>query len=215
PYDELDIVQTELAGALGVSWSGLLFMDAQRMQDGLPTVAMPSSILAFALVHEIAHQWWGVKVGVNSNDHAFMNESLANYLTIATWGVIFDESTAYEALVQQIAGPYLAFLEGNPDGVVDRAISEVASMSEFGRLVYGKGGLGLHAIRLAIGDAAFFTALERYATEHSFLVASPGDLLNAFETASGSDLNALWNLWFNAATTTPSDVQELLTSSSS
>ncbi len=210
PFDELDIVQTELAGALGVSWSGVLFMDAVSLQFGLPSVNDPAGTLAFTLAHEIGHQWWGGKIGVNSNDHAFMNESLANYLTVVAWESIFGPDVAHQTLLTYVAAPYLRFLEGNPDGVVDRPVDDAGSMSEFGRLIYGKGGLGLHAIRLEIGDEAFFSALDAYAESQSFRIAAPDDLLEAFETAAGRDLGSLWTYWFESADTTIADVHALL-----
>ena len=36
------------------------------------------------------------------------------------------------------------------------------------------------------------------------------DLLAAFETASGQQLDALWTFWFEAAETTVADVEALL-----
>lgn len=210
PFDELDIVQTELAGALGVSWSGVLFMDAASLQQGLPSVGDPASVLAFTLAHEIGHQWWGGKIGVNSNDHAFMNESLANYLTVVAWELIFGPEVARQTLLTFVAGPYLRFLEGNLDGVVDRPVDEVGNMNEFGRLIYGKGGLGLHAIRLEIGDEAFFAALDAYAESFAFRIADPDDLLAAFEAAAGRNLDLLWTLWFESAETSVADVHALL-----
>jgi len=210
PYDELDIVQTELAGALGVSWSGVIFMDAATVQQSLASAGDPAGILAFTLAHEIAHQWWGGKVGVNSNDHAYMNESLSSYLTVVVWETIFGPDVARQALVQIVAAPYLRFLEANPDGIVDRPVGEVGSANEFGRLVYGKGGLGFHAIRRQIGDAAFFAGLENYANSQAFRIADPADLREAFENASGQELGSLWAFWFDSAETTAADVQALL-----
>jgi hypothetical protein len=61
----------------------------------------------------------------------------------------------------------------------------------------GKAGLGFVAIRDEIGDVAFFEALRSYADSSRFDVATPADLLRAFERASDRDLDALWTLWFH------------------
>jgi len=50
-------------------------------------------------------------------------------------------------------------------------------------------------LRQEIGDEAFFTALQRYYQEHKYGVATPTDLLNAFEEAAGKSLEAFYNQW--------------------
>ncbi len=210
PYDELDIVQTELAGALGVSWSGIVFMDAQRLDAALDSGPELDDGVVFTMIHEIGHQWWGGIVGVNSNDYAFMNESVTNYLTVVVYDDLFGEEAAVVALRRWVAQPYLAMLESSGDGVVSTSIDDVSDAVTFGRLIYGKGALGMLAIRLAIGDDAFFAALRSYADEHAFGIATPGDLLHAFESASGLDLALLWRMWFEEARTTPLDVEQLM-----
>jgi hypothetical protein len=210
PFDELDIVQTELASALGVSWSGVIFMQASGMAAAL---GQPDSLvdqMQFTLVHEIGHQWWGNMIGVNSNDHAFMNESLTNYLTIVAFEDIFGRATGLALLERSLAGVYLAQLAESGDGVVDLPIEEVDSMTSYSRLVYGKGALGFLAIRLEIGDEAFFHALESYARTHAFLLAAPEDLRAAFEETSGRTLDDLWRFWFDASEATAADVEILL-----
>ncbi len=211
PYDELDIVQTELAGALGVSWSGVVFVDEETLFRDMPFVGEPDGLLTFLLTHELGHQWWGGLLGVNSNDHAFMNESLANYASVLAYASMFDHDAAMVLLEERIAMPYLVYLTESADGVVDRPVGEVGDMIEFGRLIYGKGGLGLHAIWLQIGNDAFVAALQEYAEEFAFGIGSPADLLSAFERTSGQDLGELWNHWFESAETTYAEVEELLT----
>ena len=44
---------------------------------------------------------------------------------------------------------------------------------------------------------AFFAGLQQYVAGHRFGVAQPEDLLAAFESASGQDLQELWDHWFH------------------
>jgi aminopeptidase N len=210
PFDELDIVQTELASALGVSWSGVIFMQA----NGIAAVLrQPDSLveqMQFTLVHEIGHQWWGNMIGVNSNDHAFMNESLTNYLTTVAFEDMFGRETGLALLERSLAGVYLAQLAESGDGVVDLPIEQVDSLTSYSRLVYGKGALGFLAIRLEIGDEAFFRALDLYVQTQAFQLAAPTDLRAAFEETSGRGLDDLWWFWFDASGTTSTDVEILL-----
>jgi aminopeptidase N len=41
-------------------------------------------------------------------------------------------------------------------------------------------------------------------------VSEPGDLLTAFEEASGENLDELWSFWFNQANATTRDLNEVL-----
>jgi len=65
--------------------------------------------------------------------------------------------------------------------------------------VYGKAALGFGEVRDTIGDDAFFDGLKAYVSEFRFGIAEPQDLKEAFETASGTDLDELWRHWFEAA----------------
>ena len=73
----------------------------------------------------------------------------------------------------------------NPSGAVARVAAPATEP-----IVIGE------AFREALGDEAFFAALSAYFGETAFGIAQPDDLLNAFETASGQDLQDLWNEWF-------------------
>ncbi len=204
PYRELDVVATPLAGAVGVSWAGIIFLDVAEFdlsQSG-------SDALAFTVAHEVGHQWWGGIVGVNSNDHTFMTEGLTNALTVIFLEESQGEEAAVAAVRRHIAGPYLDLLDRSGDQVVDVPIAE--GQHGRGAIWYGKAALGFLAIRQEIGDEAFFAALESYARTFAQRIAEPSDLLAAFEHASGEDLDDLWTTWFEAAETTPADVEAVV-----
>jgi Peptidase family M1 domain len=210
PYEELDIVETDLAGALGVSWSGLIFLDGPDLLANPFYVESDPTRLDFTVAHEVGHQWWGMSVGANSNDHTFMVEGLTNYLA----DVYVEDSQGTEAarrqLQIQIAQPYLSALERDGDGVADQPITAPAEGPPAGALEYGKAALGFLAIREEIGDKAFFAGMADYAESFAYRNATPDDLRGAFERASGRDLGELWRFWFEEAKTTATDVQRLL-----
>lgn len=205
PYRELDVVATPLAGAAGVSWAGIIFLDLAEFD--LSRSGGPDA-LAFTVAHEVGHQWWGGIVGVNSNDHTFMTEGITNASTIIFLEERAGEEAAAAALQTQIAGPYLDLLDRSGDQVVDVPIAE--GQQGRGAIWYGKAALGFLAIRQEIGDEAFLAALESYARTFAQRIAEPSDLLAAFEHASGEDLDALWHFWFESAGTTPADVEAVV-----
>ena len=215
PYRELDLVDVPLtSGTLGISWSGLIFLDG----PSLAAEAGDGQFYDFLLSHEVAHQWWGNLVGGNSNDHTFIAEGLTNYTMTMEVEWSQGRPAAVAMLRTYVAPRYLALLRGTGDAVADTPYPQAPP--GFGDIVYGKAALGFLAIRLEIGDDAFFAALRAFAATPSdadagdgfrFRVAEPSDLLAAFEAASGGSLGALWARWFEQAVTTPDDVERLVT----
>jgi aminopeptidase N len=200
PYRELDFVTTPLAGAVGVAWVGIIFLDLERF-DSSPA---SHEALRFTVAHEVGHQWWGGIVGVNSNDHTFMTEGLTNALTILFIEETSGEVAASTALQVQIADPYLDLLDRSGDQIVNIPIVE--GQQGRGAIWYGKATLGFLAIRQRIGDAAFRAALGMYGDAFAQRIADPSDLLAAFEHASGEKLDELWNFWFESDGVTAADV---------
>ncbi len=206
PFAELDLVDAALAGALGVAWTGIVFLDGPSLYGGM--AAENPDGFAFVVAHEVGHQWWGVSVGANSNDHTFMVEGLTTYTALVWAEEVRGGETADQLLARGVAGPYRQSLEERGDQVADLPIRD--GQENRGPIFYGKAALGFLAIRERIGDAAFFAALDTYARDYAYRIAEPVDLLAAFEDASGEDLETLWHFWFEAAETTVEDVDALL-----
>lgn len=196
PFDELDIVETDLSLAYGVSWSGMLFINQSQLAPGNETT------LDFTVFHEVGHQWWGATVGANSNDHTYMVEGLTNATALLAQAAVPGSGPAANSLYAWMVSPYMNMLSNSGDAIADVSIFDQPATAPISTLAYGKGGLGFLAIRERIGNDAFIAALADYASQFRLGIASPVDLLTAFETASGQDLR-LWSFWFDEATTTP------------
>ena len=208
PFAELDLVQAPLAGALGVAWAGILFLDGAGLGGGMANE--DPDRLALVVAHEIGHLWWGGSVGANTNDHPFLTEGLTNYLA-----TVYAEDTAGAAAgaiwrERFLAASYRAILAEGADAVADEPIREGQDPRIRGAVHYGKAALGFHAIRTEIGDAAFFGALSALATEYAYQIAEPEDLLAAFETTAGRNLDELWRFWFLGADATEQDIDRVL-----
>jgi aminopeptidase N len=206
PFRELDLVETALALAYGVSWSGVLFIN----QSQLALAADNLASLDFTIFHEVGHQWWGGTVGANSNDHTFMVEGLTNATAVLAQADVQGPDAATASLMAWVVTPYLNLLDGSGDGVADLSIFEQPVSAPLSTLAYGKGALGFLAIRNQIGDAAFREALASYADAFRLGIAEPDDLRAAFESASGQSLDELWSFWFNSANATRADVEALV-----
>jgi aminopeptidase N len=212
PYDELDLVDTRMDGALGISWTGLVFLNGDQMLANPFYVQTSPDRLRFAVAHEVGHQWWGAIVGIDSNTYTFLLEGLTNYLAIVGTERTDGKAAAANELRAQCVQPYLTALQQYGDGVANLPGTQPASGPPRGAIIYGKAALGFLAIREEIGDKAFFTAINTWADDNAYGLGTPEELLAAFDTASGKDVGALWTFWFDSADATAADVEALLSS---
>jgi hypothetical protein len=198
PYEEFDLVQVDIGnGAGGVEFPGIVyigsdFYDRSTSDDG-------PGMLEFVVVHEVAHQWFYAVVGNNQYQHAFLDESLCNYLSIFYYAVEYSAEEAHNQANLHLRLSYFNKLFREGDQLVDQPTDDFATMRDYGVIVYGKGALAFMELRREIGTDAFFDGLARYYDEFAFEVAHPEDLKAAFEEASGQDLDDFWSHWFEQA----------------
>ena len=207
PWRELDVIDVRLLGALGVSWTGLLFINGGLL---FPHAAADPSPLQFTVAHEVSHQWWGALVGSNTNDHAFLAEGLANCSAVLTVLASQGLAAAKAQVDRQIAQPYLRALAESGDGVVDRPGNAEAPGPSLNVLIYAKAALGFLAIREALGPDAFAAALRAYVADFSWRVSQPADLRAEFQAQRSQGIGLLWTTWFDSRSVTAAEVQAVV-----
>jgi aminopeptidase N len=146
----------------------------------------------------VAHQWWYGVVGNDQYVHAFLDEAMANASSVLYFRERYGEAAYAQQVDINLKLPYFAMLFTQGDQIVDYPTDAFPDMNTYAATVYGKGALGFDALRQTIGDAAFFAGLQRYYVAQRFTIATPDDMLAAFEAASGKDLTAFWHHWFEA-----------------
>jgi hypothetical protein len=206
PAREVDLVQIDPSGALGLAWAGLLFLDGPAL---LSTYGEHDPAgLATVVAHEMAHLWWGILAGGDSNKHAYIQESLATVSSLLYLKETLGPEVAGAELDAWVTRPAFDLLAAG-DAVVDVPVAAEDDPNIWSDATYGKGSLGLLAIRQEIGAAAFEAALHDLATRYAWGEMTPADLRAAFETASGQDLDALWSHWFDEAAMTHEEIEEI------
>ena len=210
PDAELDITTVPLAGASGVAWSGIVWIDLAGIASDGALADAEVEHLRFVVAHELAHQWLALTVGSNNNDHGFMTEGLVNTVAVLALREQYGVDVAEGYLRNQVAAGYVVMLDGGTDGIADAPVTDETDIGQRSRLIYGKAALGFEAIRQQIGEEAFLAGLAAYARDFRFGNSEPVDLRRAFEAASGTDLGDLWSFWFLENTTTTADVEMVL-----
>jgi hypothetical protein len=195
PYREMDLAPVEMQGAAGCEFPSLIYVGGNYYEG--PLSGRDEVALEFTVAHEMVHQWFYGLVGNNQYAHAFIDEGLTNYLSASVYFErTYDEDTARQVIDEFIRDQFEDAVRDDRDPVVDRPTDDFPSGYDYVIAAYAKSPLGFEAIRQEIGDEAFFAGLQAYVRSFSFTVAEPDDLLAAFETASGTELDAIWDHWF-------------------
>ena len=181
PYVELDVVDAPMRNAAGVEFPGVILIGDFLYDD------QSNPFFETATAHEVAHQWWYNTVGSDVIDEPWLDEALVTYSS----NVYFEEvegSNAAQQILNSWGRAYDRVVEQGADDLITKPLAfweQPEHRRYYGTIVYLKGALFFHAVREAIGDEAFFEALQDYYAANKYEIATPDELLNTFEEAAG------------------------------
>ena len=178
PQDHCTIVVTPDALEIPLEAQGLAVFGANHLD--------PDSERLIA--HELAHQWFGNSVGIARWRDIWLNEGFACY---AEW--LWSERSGSDT-VETLAAVHHGRLRRLPRDLV---LSDPGPALMFDDRVYKRGALTLHALRIRIGDAAFFAVLRRWTQQHRHGLATTDDFRQCIEDVAGTSPSALLSAWLN------------------
>ncbi|MFJ5697473.1 M1 family aminopeptidase [Arthrobacter sp. NPDC093139] len=140
------------------------------------------------VVHELAHQWVGDDLAVETWRDIWLNEGFATYAEWLWSGKegretpqqIFD----FYARAIPAEAPFWAVTIGDPG---PEALFDLA--------VYARGAMTLHALRTLVGDEVFFDILEEWTESNTGGNVSTADFIKLAERLSGQDLAGFFTMW--------------------
>jgi aminopeptidase N len=138
-------------------------------------------------VHELAHQWFGNWVSLESWGEMWRNEGLVTYVTLL-WLHRNDPA----GLESELANVRSAVAGNNQTYPLNDPPPE--KLFEYD--VYYEGALAVHDLRLAMGDEAFFAGLRLYLERYGGGTASDAEFEATMEEAAGRPLDAVFGRWF-------------------
>jgi aminopeptidase N len=135
----------------------------------------------FIIAHELSHQWWGDSLSPRTWQDVWLNEGFATY-SEALWYEHLNGAAAYRNYInslwsEQFNGPVYA------------------NANWFGGTVYDKGAWVQHMLRGVLGDAAFFTGLRAWYTDHKDGVVDTAAYEAQMAAAYGAPLDWFFDEW--------------------
>jgi hypothetical protein len=188
PFNELDLVETPTTAG-GIEYPGLIVVTDDAYDRN------QARYLEIVVAHEVAHQWFYSLVGNDQVDEPWLDEALAQYLTVLYFGDTYGAETGAQASELLLEQSYDR-VRGEPDDRrADRPVAAYTS-SQYSAIVYGKAALFFQAVHERMGDAAFNEALRDYVAAHRYGVAEGDDLLQALrEQIDPARLETLLTQW--------------------
>lgn len=172
PFDSYGYVTVNLPG---------LSMETQTM-----VLLSTHMIGQRTMTHELAHQWFGDWVSLDSWGEMWRNEGFATYATI-----MWLNRNDPEALELEMAGVESAVQANNSS----HPLLNPPANALFGYETYFKGALLIHALRQQIGDEAFFNGLRLYFERYGGKTASQTDFQAVMEESAGTNLDTFFAQW--------------------
>ncbi|MDO8362900.1 MAG: M1 family metallopeptidase [Actinomycetota bacterium] len=180
PLDRYGIAMTDSFGGLAMEYQERSMFSREDFSSG-----ELGYIEHLLLSHELAHQWFGDAVSPARWQDIWLNESFATY---GQW--LWMEEAGIDTVQNQAE---LVFEYRTPGATALPAAEDM-----FGVTSYDGGAIVLHALRLTIGDDAFFQLLQRWVADNNGTSRTTQDFTRLAEEVSGRQLEEFFDEWLFA-----------------
>lgn len=147
------------------------------------------------VAHELAHQWFGDGLTIETWADLWLKEGFATYLSYL-WLEHAHGQAAFEQKIQEVYDNAVM----REYGLTFQPIGNLRPRSAYELYTvatYYRGALSLHALRVEVGDKTFFAILREFYARYTGKTASTNDFIAVAQEVSGKDLTEFFNLWLN------------------
>lgn len=196
-YDQIAVVDfnagaMENAGAVTFAEALLVF------RSRVPEKTYMSR--ANAILHEMAHMWFGDLVTMSWWDDLWLNESFAEYMSYLAlvegtrfkggWASFNSERKNWAYRQDQLPSTH---------PIISDMVDIEAVNSNFDGITYAKGASVLQQLVSHVGRGNFISGLQKYFAKHAWANTTLKDLLDELEATSGRSLDAWAATWLQTA----------------
>jgi aminopeptidase N len=145
------------------------------------------------LVHEFAHQWYGIGIACRDWSDFWLNEGLATFLA----DVFLEQQFGRERYQHEVEEARRIYEQLKLAGR-DRPLSFHGwntAREAGGQLPYYKGAWVLHLLRMQMGEDAFWRGLRVYTKDNWGRAVTSRDFQKSMEAASTMNLSDFFDLW--------------------
>ncbi|MDM4720733.1 M1 family metallopeptidase [Micromonospora sp. WMMA1363] len=180
------------------AYGGVVVSD-DRIRYALETQSRPVYSAGFfrrgentgVVAHELAHQWFGNSVALKRWQDIWLNEGLSSY---AEW--LWAEHDGGRTAQAEFDARYA----GSPDRVWRTPPGEPGVRNLFSESVYKRGAMTVHALRMTVGDQAFFEILKSWAAQKRDDNATTAEFVALAERVARTELTSLFDAWLMGTT---------------
>jgi len=140
------------------------------------------------IAHELSHQWFGNSLTASHWRDIWLHEGFACY---SEW--LWSQESGGTATAQH-AAIHWSRLDKLPQDLV---LSDPGATDLFDDRVYKRGALTLHALRVTVGDVAFFALLRAWVAERRHGSVTTDHFVEAANRHHDGDLTELFRRWLH------------------
>lgn len=142
----------------------------------------PKSLDENTIAHELAHQWFGDDVSLENWQDIWLKEGMATY---AEW--------LWQNREKNLDG--LTKFVNEQSFPQDSKIGQPPASDIYDYEIYIGGAKVFHALRLQVGDEAFFKILRSYLERYRYGNAGTDEFIAVAEEISGKELSSFFDSW--------------------
>ena len=180
PFEAYTVVVTDDDLEIPLEAQGLSAFGANFLTSDWDSVRL--------VAHELSHQWFGNSLTLGRWQDIWLHEGFACY---AEW--IWSEESGGPTAHERAREHHARLRDLDQDLVLADPGPELM----FDDRVYKRGALTLHAVRLTVGDDAFFDLLRGWTAKHAHGTVNTGAFVEFAELSTGCDLAGLLDAWLN------------------
>lgn len=182
PYRELDFVAVPVTAA-GIEYPGVVNLANNLYADR-------SGTLLSVVAHEVAHQWSFNLVGSDQIEEPWLDEALAQYLTL-----LYHREYAAEPFVASYLEYWRDLWRSAPDPDKAVGLPVAAYEGDYSGIVYGRGLFFYEALEERLGRETVEAVLKSYYTRYAWDFVTANELEAVAEEVCSCDLTDLFEMW--------------------